>query len=205
MDDKLLFRKHISKQINKANTMIFLIRHTFKYLDADIFNLLHKSLVRPQVEYASTVWSPILKTDINNLEKVQRRATKLVPELASLSYHERLQQLKLPTLQYRRLRQDLIFLFKHAKQLITLDTRTHCKVCRYNSDMLSTSLSLTSRRHPHRYQIHHHQGIRNTFLTSRALTTWNNLNPDTVTAKTVNCFKNLLNKNHSMPNKYHFF
>ena len=69
VDDKLLFRRHISKQVNKANTMIFLIKHTFKYLDADIFNLLYKSLVRPQVEYASTVWSPILKTDINNLHQ----------------------------------------------------------------------------------------------------------------------------------------
>ena len=163
--------------------MIFLIKHTFKFMDTEIFNLLYKSLVRPQVEYASSVWSPILMTDINNLEKVQRRATKLVPSLASLSYHERLQQLKLPTLQYRRLRQDLILIFKHSKQLINLDTKTHCKVCPHNSNMLSPSLSLSSRRHPHRYQIHHHQGIRNTFLTSRALTTWNNLNSDTVGAR----------------------
>ena len=176
--------------------------HTFKFLDADMFNLLHKSLVRPQVEYASSVWSPTLKMDINSLEKVQRRATKLVPQISTLSYPERLQYLKLPTLQYRRLRQDLIFIFKHSKQLISLDTKTHCKVCLHNPDMLSPSLSLTTRGHLHKFQIHHHQGIRNRFLTSRALTTWNNLNIATVKAKTVNCFKNMLGTDLSMQNKY---
>ena len=88
VDDKLQFRKHISNKISKANTMIFLIKHTFKYLDADMFKLLYKSLVQPQLEYASSVWSPTLKTDINSLEKVQRRATRLVSEVESLSYPE---------------------------------------------------------------------------------------------------------------------
>ena len=202
VDDKLQFRKHISNKISKANTMIFLIKHTFKYLDADMFKLLYKSLVRPQLEYASSVWSPTLKTDINSLEKVQRRATKLVPEIASLSYPERLEYLKLPTLQYRRLRQDLIFIFKFTNQLITLNTKTHCKVCQHNPDMLTPSLSLTTRGHPHKFQIHHHQGIRNRFLTSRALNTWNNLNTATVNSKTVNSFKNLLASDLSMKNKY---
>ena len=182
--------------------MIFLIKHTFKYLDADMFKLLYKSLVRPQLEYTSSVWSPTLKTDINSLEKVQRRATKLVPEIASLSYPERLEYLKLPTLQYRRLRQDLIFIFKFTNQLITLNTKTHCKVCQHNPDMLTPSLSLTTRGHPHKFQIHHHQGIRNRFLTSRALNTWNNLNTTTVNSKTVNSFKNLLASDLSMKNKY---
>ena len=192
VDDKLLFRKHISGKISKANSMIFLIKHTFKYLDAEMFNLIYKALVRPQVEYASTVWSPILKMDINSLEKVQRRATKLVPEISTLSYPERLQYLKLPTLQYRRLRQDLIFIFKHTNQLINLNTRTYCKTCKHNPDMLTPSLSQTTRGHPHKYQIHHHQGIRNRFLTSRALSTWNNLNPSTLNTKIVNVFKNKL-------------
>ena len=202
VDDKLLFRKHISMKISKANSMIFLIKHTFKYLDAEMFNLLYKSLVRPHLEYASTVWSPTLKMDINSLEKVQRRATKIVPQIAELSYHERLQHLKLPTLQYRRLRQDLIFIYKHSQQLIALDTKTHCKICPHNPDMLTPSLSQTTRGHPHKYQIHHHTGIRNKFLTSRALNSWNNLNKATVNSKNVNYFKNFLKSDLSMQNKY---
>ena len=106
VDSSLNFRKHISSKISKANSILFLIKHTFKNLDADIFKLLFKSLVRPHLEYASSVWCPILKMDIANIEKVQRRATKLIPGFESLPYHDRLVRLKLPTLQYRRLRQD---------------------------------------------------------------------------------------------------
>ena len=178
------------------------MKHTFKFLDADMFNLMYKALVRPQVEYATPVWCPTLKIDINSIEKVQHRATKLVPAIASLSYEERLQHLKLPTLQYRRLRQDLIFIFKYSKGLINLDTRTHCKVCIHNKDMLTPSLSQKTRGHNQKFQIHHHQGIRNRFLTSRALSTWNNLNPETPNVSSVNAFKNKLDNDLALPNKY---
>ena len=60
VDSKLNFRKHISEKISKANTMLFLIKTTFKYLDAEMFQLLYKTLVRPHLEYASPVWSPTL-------------------------------------------------------------------------------------------------------------------------------------------------
>lgn len=202
VDVNLNFRKHISTKIAKANSILFLIKHTFKHLNADIFKLLYKSLVRPHLEYASSVWCPILKIDIANLEKVQRRATKLVPEISSLSYSERLDHLKLPTLQYRRLRQDLLFVFKHANNLITLDTRTHCSSCQHNPDMFMPTLSQSTRGHNHKLQIAHHKGARNRFLTTRALPTWNILSNSTVNKPTVNGFKNALNSDLSMPNKY---
>ena len=205
IDNQLTFRNHISAKISKANTMIYLIKHTFKHLDTEMFNLIYKALVRPQVEYATPVWCPTLKMDINFIEKVQHRATKIVPEISSLSYEERLEHLKLPTLQYHRLRQDLIFIFKHSHNLIELDTRTHCKICAHNQDMLTPSLSKNTRGHLHKFQIHHHQGIRNKFLTSRALKTWNNLNVNTVNVSTVNAFKNNLGKDLSMPEKYKNF
>ena len=182
--------------------MIFLIKHTFKYLDKNMFKLLYKSLVRPHLEYASSTWSPILKTDIDSIEKVQRRATRQVPALSTLTYQQRMQELQIPSLQYRRLRTDLILLYKHTHNLITLDTSTHCKQCTHNNSMLTPSLSNITRGHQHKYQIHHHQGIRNRFLTSRCLKTWNSLNSNTVTAKTLNTFKNQLSKDNAMPPKY---
>jgi len=69
-------------------------------------------MVRPHLEYANSVWCPHKKGDIAGIEKVQKRATKLVIFLKHLSYIECLCQLKLPTLKYRRLRGDMIEVFK---------------------------------------------------------------------------------------------
>ena len=70
IDDKLNFKLHISQKISKANSMLFLIKNYFQFLDADMFQLLYKSLVRPHLEYASPVWSPTTKEDIKRIESV---------------------------------------------------------------------------------------------------------------------------------------
>ena len=98
--------------VNKANRVVGAIRRSFRYMNRQIFTQLYKSLVRVHLEYANTVWSPIKKTDANHLEKVQRRATKIVPGIRDLPYRERLQQLKLPSLVYRRKRGDMIQTYK---------------------------------------------------------------------------------------------
>ncbi len=90
-----------------------IIKCTFSNLDTDIFTKLYKSMVRPIImimEYSSSVWSPYLKKDISTLEKVQRRATKLVASnsIEDLSYSDRVKNFGLPTLEYRRLRYDMI-------------------------------------------------------------------------------------------------
>ena len=73
---------------------------------------LYKSLVRPKLEYCIQSWNPSLIKDIELLEQVQHRATKLIPEISHLSYHERLKHLNLSTLELRRHRGDLIETFK---------------------------------------------------------------------------------------------
>jgi len=72
-------------------------------------------MVRSHLEYANciwTIWSPHTAQDKNNLEKVQMRATKLIQEINHLSYIDRLKYLNLPTLVYRRFREDVIMVFK---------------------------------------------------------------------------------------------
>ncbi len=71
-------------------------------------------MVRPHMEYGSCIWSPYYKKDIEILESVQRRATatKLLPGFCNLSYPERLLELGLPTLLNRRIRYDMIQLFR---------------------------------------------------------------------------------------------
>ena len=183
--------------------MIFLIKHYFHFLDAEMFKHLYKSLVRPHIEYASPVWSPITKEDIKRIESVQRRATKLVPELSQLSYTDRLIALKLPTLEFRRTCQDLILLYNYIQQDILLDPSTHCKICRNNPSML-TPVTSGTRGHPYRFAIQRHPTNRNRFLTTRAIPQWNRLLPDTVTAPTLNAFKSKLSKDPSMPDPHTF-
>jgi len=68
-------------------------------------------MVRSHLDYASSVWCPYKTGDIEvleDIEKVQKRATKLVIELKHLPYTERLKRLNLHTLKYRRLRGDMI-------------------------------------------------------------------------------------------------
>ena len=81
-------------------------------MDNTMFLHLYKSLVRPHLEYASPVWSPYLKKHQVALENVQRRATKLIKNLSQLSYKERLFQLGLPSIEYRRLRADMLQVYK---------------------------------------------------------------------------------------------
>ena len=201
VDNQLSFKSHISSKISKANTMIHIVRNTFKYLDEAMFKLLFKSIIRPHLEYASPVWSPITRVEKARIEGVQRRATKLVPTLSNLPYTERLQHLKLPTLEYRRTRQDLIFLYNYAHNNIILNTRTRCNTCRYNTSMLSPITSGT-RGHPFRYKQHRHIGIRKRFFTTRILSLWNSLTSHTVLAPTLNQFKSRLAKDPSMPGQY---
>ena len=167
-----------------------------------MFNLLYKSLIRPHLEYASEVWSPSFKMDINSLEKVQRRATRLVPEIAELPYEERLHHLQLPTLQYRRLRSDLILIFKLTHNMLSLNMLTYCSVCKAGSSMLTPSNSQITRGHIHKYQIHKHTGHRNRFLTTRCIPTWNRLHSATVSSTTVKLFESQLGEDLSMPNKF---
>ena len=77
-------------------------------MDKSTFVLLYKAVVRPHLKYSNSVWCPFKKGDIENIEKVQ----KLIISLKKLPYPERLRQLKLPTLKYRRLRGDMIEVFK---------------------------------------------------------------------------------------------
>ena len=59
LDASLKFRDDISARVNKANKMMGIIRRSFCHLNVQMFKLLYKALVRPHIEYAAAVWSPI--------------------------------------------------------------------------------------------------------------------------------------------------
>ena len=112
IDCELSFDKHIAEKVNKATKIVNIIRRSFMYLDEEIFLNLYKALVRPHLEYANQIWAPRLQRQIDSIENVQKRATKLLPGYDNLSYEERLKKLRLPSLTYRRLKGDLIETYK---------------------------------------------------------------------------------------------
>ena len=183
VDPSLTFSAHCEQQVNKANRLLGLIRRSYTYIDGDSLVKLFTALVRPHLEYANAVWYPVYKKDSTLLENVQRRATKLVPGLRDEPYETRLQRLKLPSLQYRRVCGDMIELFKHITGIYRVD-----------ADYIKLDNSIT-RGHDKRLKKQRASKIvRQNFLTFRATNTWNSLPQEVVAAPTLNAFKARLDK-----------
>ena len=89
---------------------------------------LYNSYVRPHLEYCVQVWKPHFKQDIQLLESVQRRATKLIPSLRNKPYEHRLKELNMFTVEYRLLRGDLIEMFKIFNGMDRIDINTFFRI-----------------------------------------------------------------------------
>ena len=94
------------------NKILGLFRRNITYKEKKLIIPLYKAIVRPHLEYCIQAWRPYRKKDIYTLERIQRRATKLIPELRDLSYEERLKECGLTTQETRQLRGDQSEVFK---------------------------------------------------------------------------------------------
>lgn len=190
-------------QVNKANRILEVIKHTFANIDSDVFQALYKSIVRPHLEYAAVIWSPKFKKDKDALEQVQRRATRLVKGLSHLSYSDRLRSLNLATLEFRRQRSDIIETFKILKGFDTVNYQRECSCCR--NSMFKNSLSRTTRSHGQKQQVQHQLGPRKAFFAARVTRAWNKLSRNTIEAPNVDVFKFRLGKEwKDHPDKFNY-
>jgi hypothetical protein len=179
IDDKLNFKEHAQVAAKKANRIVGLIRRSMSSLDTNTFPLLFRSLVRPLIEYANTVWAPRFKGEQDLVEQVQRRATRLVPGLADLSYTERLKVLKLPSLSYRRKRGDLIEMYKMTHGLYDIDT-----------SWLPWKQYHGTRGHSFQIAIQHcNLDLRKNVFSHRAAKLWNSLPTEVAEAPSTDAFK----------------
>ena len=167
-----------------ANRILGMIKRNFDYLDRDMVLQLYKSLVRPHLEYCVQAWRPHLQKDIDLLERVQRRATKLVPKLKYKTYEERLTCLGLTSLETRRLRGDLIEVFKILKGFEDVDFHNFFALS--NTSTRGHSLKL--------FKYGCRLDCRKFAFYNRIVNIWNELEEDIIACDSINGFKNRLDK-----------
>ncbi len=176
-------RQHIISCASKANSMMGILKMTFVHIDPYLLKLLYTTFIRPLIEFAVAVWSPYYKGDIDTLEKVQHRMTRMIPSLRKLDYERRLEILGLPTLAKWRERGDLLQFFKifNDIEMVTLQNKP-----------LFIENSKT-RGHKQKYVREISRFFpRYNFITNRAANAWNELPAKVVDSQSVDLFKNNL-------------
>ena len=168
-----------SKVIKRANIILGMIKRCFTCRSKNVVLKLYKSLVRPHLEYCVQSWRPHLAKDIDALEKVQRRATKLIEGFHDLTYEQRLFRLNLTTLETRRLRGDLIQTFKLIKGFDNVDYQVFFTMS--NNTLRGNSCKLVKKRF--------YTNIGKYSFSNRVVDVWNSLPEEVVSSKTVSCFK----------------
>jgi len=174
------WRQHIISSSTKANKILGMLKNTFAHLDEYTLKLLYTTYVRPLIEFAVPVWSPHFKGEIEMLEKIQHRATRLIPALAKFEYKKRLEILGLTTLYVRRVRGDLIQAYKILNGIEKVE---FLKGFKPNAFQLSRGNGLRLEREITNCTPRHF------FFANRIVNIWNKLPSNVVKAKSVNSFK----------------
>ena len=175
-----------SKAATKAMQILRLIRRHFGQIDREEFRILYKSFVRPHLEYCVQAWSPFLVKDIQCLEQVQKRATKMVEGLKDVDYENRLKIIGLQSLENRRIRGDLIEAYKIITGKEKVEVSDFFKLNEVSHDLRGHMYKLAVERS--RLEVRKH------FFSQRVVRHWNRLPATVVEATSINSFKTKLDK-----------
>ena len=178
---------HIDRIFGETYNVIKNVGLAFHYMDKEMMKKLLVTVIRPRLEYAQVVWSPYKKKHIKKLERLQRMATKMVPEIRELTYEERLRAMDLPTMEKRRERGDLIQIFKLLNGMDIVD----------NKDLLMRGEIVGRSTRGHSMKLRKGrclQDVKKHSFPQRCVEMWNELSEEVISAKSVHSFKERLDK-----------
>jgi len=167
VDEKLDMSHQRAPAARKASHIPGCITSSVASRPTEVSLLLYSSLVRPHLESCGQLWSPQHRKDMDLLERVQRRATKMIRGTEHLSCEDRLRELGLFSLEKRRLQGDLIASFQYLKGTYRKD----------GDNLFSKACC-----------------IRKKFFTMRVMKHWHRLPREVVDASSLETFKIRLNR-----------
>ena len=118
MSNDCMFDQHIHNVVKRSSQLCGWILRTFQTRSSLLMLTLFKSIVLSRIDYGSQLWSPSKKGYICELERIQRSFTKYISGMQNLSYHQRLNALRLYSLQRRRDRYIVIYMWKILDNLV---------------------------------------------------------------------------------------
>ena len=194
------------KAATKANQTLGQISRAFHYRNKEVFGKLIKMFVRPQLEYAASVWAPWTEANCELLEGVQRRAIRMMSNVKGRNYEEKLKDAGFMLLKERRLRGDMIETYKVMKGISQVNIEDWFQMVgeerrptRQNA-LIGENGNVEWQEYViqgERYRLE----IRKNFFNVRVTKVWNSLPTNVKNASNVNAFKNRIDtymKNHKL-------
>jgi len=181
VDESCSPSSHVQTITKKANGVLSQLDRTLISRNQKVITGLFKTFVRPVLESAVSAWSPWQKQDINAIERIQRRATRMIPGIGTLEYEDRLKVCNMTTLEQRRRRGDMIEVYKLINE--------------FTSGVNKDFLCFTSQHHNFRSVENKflvsekcRLDVRKNFFSNLVVNCWNSLPLDVREADSVNNF-----------------